>query len=78
MRRTTVALDDRLFARVKKKAQREGRQFQECVNELLAAGLTASELEPRHAKPPLPVFSLGEATVDVADRDALFDLMEER
>ncbi len=74
MRRTTLALDERLFARVRQKARREGKKLQECVNELLALGLQAQERGSGEGA--LPVFDLGHAVVDVADRDALYDLME--
>lgn len=77
MRRTTLALDERLLARVREKARREGRLLQDCVNELLARGLTASELDCGTTA-PLPVFELGEVPVDVGDREALYELMEER
>lgn len=75
MRRTTLALDERLLERVRDKARREGRKLQECVNELLALGLQAQEGNDRESV-PLPVFDLGQARVDIADRDALYELME--
>ena len=75
MKRTTLALDDRIHERIREISRVEGRQFQECANDLLAAGLAARNRKPEPAS-PLPVFSLGEAKVDLADRDALFDLMD--
>ena len=77
MKRTTIALDERLLQRIRKKARREGRAVQDCVNELLALGLAASAQRADVAD-PLPTFSLGAAAVDVADREALYDLMEGR
>jgi hypothetical protein len=77
MRRTTLALDERLLARVKEKARCEGRLLQDCMNELLARGLAASDAGQTSSE-PLPVFELGVAAVDVGDREALYELMEER
>lgn len=77
MKRTTVALDARLIERIRQRATLEGRQFQQCVNELLAIGLAASE-RPAHEHRSLPSFSMGDANVDLADREALYDLMEGR
>ncbi len=74
MKRTTVALDERLFERIRARARRERRQLQECVNELLALGLAAKSRRDKTAD--LPTFSLGKASVDVADREALHDLLE--
>ncbi len=75
MKRTTVALDERLFEKIKDKARREGRPFQDCANELLRLGLEASS---RSVEPPrpLPSYSLGEARVDIADREALYEVLD--
>ncbi len=75
MRRTTVALDDRIYERVRDLARRSGRTFQECANELLRAGLDAATRSATRRK-PLPVFDFGEPAVDLADRDALYELMD--
>jgi hypothetical protein len=75
MKRTTLALDDRLYERIREISRIEGRQIQECANDLLAAGLAArSRRQP--AAEPLPVFSMGEARVDLADREALLDVLD--
>lgn len=75
MKRTTLALDERVIEQVRNKARREGSTFQECANKLLRIGLEASASVRKKTK-PLPNYSLGKASVDVADRDALYDLME--
>ena len=75
MKRTTLALDDRTYERIREMARCEGRQIQECANELLKAGLAARSRKTAPPR-PLPVFSMGAARVDVADRDALYDLMD--
>ena len=75
MKRTTMALDERIWARVKQKAAQEGKDFQECANELLRLALDQSDRGT--AQPvPLPSFAMGLALVDLADRDALEDRME--
>lgn len=76
IRRTTVALDEITFERVLEMARRQGRTFQECVNELLRVGLEAVGSRGNSPSAPLPVFDLGEPAVDLGDRDALYDLME--
>jgi hypothetical protein len=45
--RTTLTLDDDVFAKLKAEARKSGRPFKELVNELLRRGLTLR----RHAKP---------------------------
>lgn len=76
MKRTTLALDDVLIELIKERARQQARTFQDCANELLRLGLDVAD---RGADPPrpMPVFSLGTASVDIADRDALYQLMED-
>jgi hypothetical protein len=78
MGRTTVALDDRLLTRVKEKAHREGRTLQDCLNELIAAGLVQQQSSSPTRDREFPAFELGEPLVDLADREALYDQMEDR
>lgn len=75
MKRTTMALDERLIERIRDKARRESRPFQDCANELLRLGLEASARSTT-PPPPLPTFSLGEALVDIADREALYQVLD--
>ena len=75
MKRTTVSLDERLLARIKAKARREGRTFQECAAELMQRGLLAETTRP--TLPPLPCFELGPALIDVADHEVLLDLLDQ-
>jgi len=76
MRRTTIAIEERIYERVRSKARKERRHFQDCANELLRLGLQANER--KGARPaPLPVFSMGKPLVDIADRDSLYDVMDE-
>lgn len=76
-RRTTLAIDDDLLRRLKERAVREGRTFQEVANELLREALA-----PRTPKPQ-PLMLRGwnaveRPGVDLLDRDKLFDLMDGR
>lgn len=73
MKRTTLALDDDLLRRLKKRAADEGRPVQAVANDLLRAALArpsarkAFRLELRGwVAEPLP-------GVDIADRDRLYD-----
>ena len=75
MKRTTLALDERVLAKIKQRARREKRTLQDVANELLRRGKEHERLKV-DAPEPLPVFGLGEARVDIADREALLDLMD--
>lgn len=76
MARTTLAIDDVLLRELKTRAAREGRTVQQVANELLRRGMRAA--------PPRFKLSLRgsgaklKPGVDLADRDRLFDLMDER
>jgi hypothetical protein len=76
MKRTTIALDERLLNRIRAKARREGRHFQDCANDLLRIGLERVDRPQRPIK-LLPTFSLGSSSVDIADREALLDILDE-
>jgi plasmid stability protein len=78
MKRTTLALDDRLLQELKERAVREGRSLQALANDLLRQAMSLGaesaeyrlELEGWRAR-TLP-------GVDLLDRDQLFDAMDER
>lgn len=74
--KTTLNIDDTVMARLREEAQRQGKTMSELVEAALRMLL---EQEPQARElPPLPCFSMGAANVDIADRDALYDFMEER
>ncbi len=73
--RTTLAIDDRILQRVRALAARQGRLLQDCVNELLELGL-ASQGRGREVAESLPTYHFGKPSVDVADRDALYDALD--
>lgn len=77
MTRTTLAIDDEVLKRIKEKAVREERTFQDVANELLRQALIPQK---RAAKPlVLRGWKARERPgVDLLDRDALFDLMDRR
>ncbi len=75
MRRTTLAIEDRLLRRLKEKAAREDRTLQEVANELLKQGL---DMRPQRSDYRLELEGW-DATelpgVDVLDRDKLLDIL---
>lgn len=74
--KTTLNIDDRVFALLKREAARQERTMSELVETALRLLLRAPR---RHAElPPLPSFESGGAVVDIADRDALYRAMEGR
>ena len=74
--KTTVLMDDALFAQLKREAARQGRT----MSEMIEAGLRLLFHAPRHKGhvPRLPSYDMGEELVDISDRDQLYDAMEGR
>ncbi len=77
--KTTLVIPDPLFRELKRRAVERGQTLSALVTDYLQRGLA----EPPRAAggrhlPPLPTFSAGRSLVDVADREALYDTMEER
>jgi len=74
--KTTLNIDDTVMASLRREAARTGRTMSELVEtalrQLLRRPSGVIELAP------LPSFDSGGALVDVADRDALYRVMEER
>ena len=73
--KTTLVIDDQVMARLKGEAARQGRTMSELVEAALRL-LLDRKPEPGDL-PELPTFHGGELLVDVADRDALYDVLEE-
>lgn len=72
MTRTTIALDAELRRRLKQEAARQGKTFQDCLNDYLRLGLAAGGPgERRAAAWRLPELSLGRPLIDAADRERL-------
>ncbi|MEP6763656.1 MAG: ribbon-helix-helix protein, CopG family [Gemmatimonadaceae bacterium] len=74
--KTTLNIDDSIMARLRREAARTGRTMSELVEMALRQLLRAKTDEIE--LPPLPVFNSGGAFVDIANRNALYDVMEQR
>ena len=74
--KTTLTIDDVVMKALKREAAARGRTMSELVETALRMLLQGTR---RSAEmPDLPVFDGGSARVDIANRDALYDLMEPR
>jgi hypothetical protein len=72
--KTTLNIDDTVMAELRREAARQGRTMSELVETALR-NLFRSQKEAAQLS-PLPVFHGGGASVDIADRDALYQAME--
>ncbi|MCP4662750.1 MAG: CopG family transcriptional regulator [bacterium] len=72
---TTLIIDDAILTRLQEEAARHGQTPSELVEAALRAMLPKRKV--RHQEvPPLPSYHGGEFLVDVANRDALYEAME--
>lgn len=73
--KTTLNIDDRVMTELKREAARQGRTMSELVETALRLFLRA----PRRteALPPLPSFHSGGALVDIANRETLYNAMDD-
>jgi hypothetical protein len=74
--KTTLNIDDNVMRRLKREAARRGCTMSELVESALRS-LWAPRRQPLDL-PALPTFDGGGATVDIADREALYRVMEGR
>ncbi|MGH9393511.1 MAG: hypothetical protein ACRD1E_05020 [Terriglobales bacterium] len=75
--KTTLMIPDPIYRRLKQRAAAGRRTVSSLVAELLDSGLrTDASGGSGRELPPLPSFDLGQARVDVADRDALHRAMD--
>jgi len=74
--RTTLNIDDSVMRRLKQEAARRGTTMSEMMES--AIRLLLNGKPARIELPPLPAFHGGDALVDIADRDALYDAMDGR
>ena len=72
--KTTLIIPDPVFRDLKRRAAERGTTLSELATELLHKGL-AEKAKPIKL-PPLPSFDAGPPLVDVANRDALYELLE--
>jgi hypothetical protein len=75
MKRTTLILDDALYAELKRRAASEGRTLTDVVERALRLGL-ASLASGRRGRVRLPSYDLGPFLADPSDRGALGTLPE--
>jgi hypothetical protein len=74
--KTTLTIDDTVMKALKREAAASGRTMSELVETALR--MLLGNRRPAADVPELPVFDGGSARVDIANRDALYDLMESR
>jgi hypothetical protein len=72
--KTTLVIPDPLFSRLKRAAAAQDRTLSELVEDALVTFLERRPATKRRKS--LPAFNLGTPRVDLADRDALYALME--
>ncbi|MCY3505610.1 MAG: hypothetical protein OXH41_05560 [Chloroflexi bacterium] len=77
MKKTTVNIEDALMDRLKEEAVRRkttmGALVDAGIRRILAEGETPA---PVAELPPLPVANMGEPLVDIADREALYEVLD--
>ena len=76
--KTTVNLDDQLLRLARKVAVDRGITFREVLEEALRASVMDHPQQAPFSFRWTPVTGTGPPSVDVDDRDALYDLLEER
>ncbi len=73
--KTTLEIDENVMRELKKKAAAQGRTMSELVETALR--MLLDERPGSKELPPLPTWDGGAPLVDVADREALYDLFDE-
>ncbi len=73
--KTTLNIDDTVMADLKREAARRGVTMSWLVESALRQLLDARPAAKK--PPPLPTFNCGRELVDIANRDALYDAMED-
>ncbi|MEY4582842.1 MAG: hypothetical protein RL701_7545 [Pseudomonadota bacterium] len=75
--KTTLNLDERLLMRAKTLAKREGKTLTALIEEALRARLAPKTRAELHTRVILPtVKGTAPPRVDIADRNALYDLLD--
>ena len=72
--KTTLTIDDLVMAQLKEEAARQGRTMSDLVETALR--LLLQPAADREALSPMPTFRGGRELVDVADREALYRVMD--
>lgn len=76
--KTTLNIDDTVMARLRREAARQNRTMSELVEAALRLLFHSGQQQRKKKLAPLPTFHGGKPLVDIADRDALYDVMEGR
>jgi hypothetical protein len=77
--RTTIDIDDPILKEIKRLQRREGKSLGRLVSDLLAQSLAASKSAAPSALPPFQWLAKPmRARVDLADKHALLDAIDER
>lgn len=76
--KTTLNIDDGVMARLRSEAARSGLTMSELVEAGLRLVLRSGAAPAAAGQPPLPQLRSGGQTVDVADRNALYRVLDQR
>lgn len=76
--KTTLNIDDTVMARLRQESARQKRTMSELVEAALRLLFQTGRQQPKKKLPPLPSLHSGGHLVDIADRNALYDVMEGR
>ncbi len=75
--RTTVDIDDPILKDLKKIQEKEGKSLGRLISDLLARAIRERESPKGSAKSPRWISKAMDARVDLADREALYEAMEQ-
>jgi hypothetical protein len=73
--KTTLVIPDPVMRRLKQQAAKEGLTISEMVEAAIRLFLDAPKPDPKDL-PPLPTFHGGAPMVDIADRNALYEIFD--
>jgi hypothetical protein len=76
--KTTLVLDDALVDRVRARAKERGVSMSSVVEEAIVRMLAEPAVPAAREPLDLPSFPMGEFLVDITNRDALFDALDDR
>jgi hypothetical protein len=76
--KTTLNIDDTVMGRLRREAARQGKTMSELVEAALRLLFQSAPQSKKKKLRPLPTFHGGKPLVDIADRNALYDVMEGR
>jgi len=74
--KTTLNIDDTVMDRLWREAARQGKTMSELVEAALRLLFHSAQQSKKKKLRPLPTFHGGEPRVDIADRNALYDILD--